>query len=349
VSSGQLDSNHRLWLSYQTSYAIASVLEESYTRTSNSPVSYMKAVKNEVEIAAMRRAHLKDSAAFVCFFDWLERQLSSGQAVDECSAAAKIEEIRRSFPDFVELSYPTIAGSGPNGAIIHYEPTPPTCAAVTTEQMFLVDSGGQWLDGTTDTTRTVHLGNASLFERHTFTRVLQGAVEQMQQHWPFPSTPSDFLARQPLLRDGLSYGHGTSHGVGEMLFVHEDINGPWVGGVVTSVEPGFYHIASNDSARNALYPGYDRGFGGRIETDCLVVRLPTPLSDREFWTFEPLAFVPIQASLMRTSIMTDLQIQWLNEYHKQCREKVGPWLQDRDSAMQWLVRNTQPIVKRKDD
>jgi len=171
----------------------------------------------------------------------------------------------------------------------------------------------------------------------------------MNSFWANGVTPTDFLARQWLLRDGLTYGHGTSHGVGEMLSVHESIGGPWVYGIVTSVEPGYYHYAQNNSYRQQLFPGYDQGFGIRIETDCLVVEHPTPLTSTKYWTYEPIAFVPIQASLMRTSIMTDLQIDWVNWYHRQCREKLAPWLQDKGTAMEWLINNTQHIVKRTDD
>ena len=244
-----LSPTSRVWLSSPTQ-AILGAFTAANVYTAASPLIYMKAQKNPVELAAMKHAHKKDSAAFVIFFDWLERFLAAGNALDECEAASKIEEIRRQMPNFLELSYPTIAGSGPNGAIIHYFPKPPTCAQVTTQLMFLVDSGGQWLDcSTTDTTRTIHiglatgLGNATVLERHAFTRVLQGHIDQMAMVWANGQTPADWPARQPLLRDGLTYGHGTSHGVGLMLNVHEGVGGAYTNGVITSIEPGYPRTA----------------------------------------------------------------------------------------------------------
>ena len=346
-----LSASARVWVS-GINQAIAGSFAPAVMYSATTPIVSMKAQKNAVEIASMTHAHKKDSAAFAVFFDWLEQQMAAGTYIDECSAADQIERIRAQMPGFVELSYPTIAGSGPNGAIVHYFPQPPTCASVTTSKMFLVDSGGQWLDcSTTDTTRTIHMGNATFFERHAFTRVLQGHIDQMTIVWPNGNTPTDWAARQPLLRDGLTYGHGTSHGVGEMLNVHESLGSSYVGGIITSVEPGYYHLTNNNTALDRLYPGYKNGFGVRIETDAVVVPHITPLNNvTRFWTYEPIAFVPLQTSLMRSSIMSDVQIEWVNNYNRRCVEEVRPYLMGFPaSALRWLERQAIPLVKRRDD
>ena len=346
-----LSATSRVWMSGATQ-AIAGVFASTSVVTAVLPTISFKAVKNLIELAAMKHAHKKDSAAFAIFFDRLEQFLANpNNSINECEAATMIEDIRRSMPNFLELSYPTIAGSGPNAAIIHYFPQPPTCASVNTRQVFLVDSGGQWLDcSTTDTTRTIHMGNATFFEKHTFTRVLQGHIDNFQVVWANGGTPGDWAARQPLLRDGLTYSHGTSHGVGLMLNVHESIGSAYVGGIITSIEPGYYYVPRNNSDVTRVFPTQE-GFGIRIETDALVVEHPTPFNNvTRYWTYEPIAFVPIQTSLIRTSIMSDQQIEWVNWYNAKCVEEVRPYLQGYPaSAMKWLERQATRLVKNPHD
>ena len=334
-------SSSRVWMSSATQavyggFAGANVYEAA------SPVDYMKSRKNAVEQRCMRDAHIKDSAAFVRTWDWLERALAAGATdLTECSVADKIEAFRREYRGFVELSYETIAGSGANGAIVHYDPAG-ICSSVNSSAVLLVDSGGQWLNGTTDTTRTVHFGAPSHFERTAYTLVLMGHIDQILNVWPNGTSPTDWSARQPLLRAGLTYGHGTSHGVGDLLGVHESIGGPVVGGVVTSVEPGFYHVVS-DSPLNRTVPGYDRGFGIRIETDCVVVPHAAPYSATPYWTYEPIVFAPISTNMLRAELMSDVQLSWLNWYHERCREHVSPLVDG--TALQWLIDNTRPVNK----
>ena len=209
--------------------------------------------------------------------------------------------------------------------------------------MLLLDSGGQYYNGTTDTTRTVHFGTPSMFEKTAFTLVLMGHIDQIMNVWANGTSPTDWSARQWLLRAGLTYGHGTSHGVGDFLGVHEDIGGPQVGGIVTSVEPGFYHVPGN-SPLNLTCPGYDRGFGIRIETDCIITQHTAHFAPTTaYWTYDPIVFVPLQTSLMRAELMSDQHVAWVNRYHRRCREVVAPLVSG--SALQWLVNATQPISK----
>ena len=338
----QLTPMRRVWMSSATQavyggFAAANVYEAT------SPVDYMKARKNPTEQACMRNAHLKDSAVFVRAWDWLEQQLASGATdITECTVADKFEALRHEYDGFVELSYETIAGSGANGAIVHYDPTG-ICSSVNSSAVLLVDSGGQYWNGTTDTTRTVHFGTPTRFERTAFTLVLAGHIDQIMNVWVNGTSPTDWSARQPLLRSGLTYGHGTSHGVGDFLGVHESIGGPMVGGIVTSVEPGFYHVVS-DSPLNKTEPGYSTGFGIRIETDCLVVQHHAPYAlNTVYWTYAPIVWVPISTNMLRVELMTDRQVEWLNWYHDWCRLLVAPLVSG--SALQWLMDNTQHINK----
>ena len=338
-----LTSTTRVWMSDATQ-AVYSAFTAANVYEADSPVDYMKARKNAVEQQAMRSANLHDSVVFVRLWDWLQQQLASGATdITECIVADKIDSFRREIPGFVELAYATQAASGANAAMVHYNAVG-TCASVNSSAVLLVDSGGQYLNGTTDTTRTVHFGTPSLFEQIAFTLVLMGHIDQLMNVWANGSSPTDWSARQPLLRHGLTYGHGTSHGVGDFLSVHEDIGGPMVGGVVTSVEPGFYHVANSSSPLNRIVPGYSQSFGVRIETDCLIVQHKAQFApDSSYWTYAPLAFVPIQTSLLRVEIMSDMQVKWLNWYHEQCLRSVSPLVDG--SALQWLVDNTQPINK----
>ena len=338
----ELTPTKRVWMTRPTQ-AVYGGFSAANVYDVASPVDYMKARKNAVEQQAMRNAHLKESAVFVRTWDWLEQRLAAGATdITECTVADKFFEFRQKYAGFLELSYETIAGSGTNGAFPHYDPTG-ICSSVNSSAVLLVDSGGQWLNGTTDTTRTVHFGTPTQFEKTTFTLVLMGHIDLINNVWSNGSSPTDWSARQPLLRAGLSYGHGTSHGVGDLLSVHETIGGPVVGGVVTSVEPAYYHVAS-DNPLNKTVPGYDKGFGIRIETDCVVVpHRAWYAPNNAYWTYEPIAFVPISTNMLRLEMMSDFQIDWLNWYHQRCRELVSPLVDG--SARQWLIDNTQPVNK----
>ena len=190
----------------------------------NSPVETAKAIKNEVEIAGFKQCHVRDGAALCRYFAWLESELIAGnQTIDEVDGANKLESFRCEGDNFRGLSFDTISGSGPNGAIIHYKPEKPSAALITTDQLYLCDSGAQYLDGTTDVTRTLHFGIPTAYEKECFTRVLKGNLALERAVFPAGTSglQLDVLARLPLWQAGLDFRHGTGHGVGHYLNVHE--------------------------------------------------------------------------------------------------------------------------------
>lgn len=189
----------------------------------SSPIESAKSIKNQVEISGFKTCHIRDGAALCRYFAWLEDQLSSSASIDEVDGADQLEKFRSEGSNFRGLSFDTISGSGPNGAIIHYKPEKETAAKITCDQLYLCDSGAQYLDGTTDVTRTVHFGTPSAYEKECFTRVFKGNLTL--ERAVFPSGTSglqlDVLARMPLWQAGLDFRHGTGHGVGHYLNVHE--------------------------------------------------------------------------------------------------------------------------------
>jgi len=249
---------------------------------------------------------------------------------------------------FVQISFDTISSSGPNSAVIHYHPTPETDRPITSEEMYLVDSGGQYKDGTTDVTRTVHLGNPTRFQQECFTRVLKGQIRLATMKFPNKCIGSrlDTVARLALWEVGLDYKHGTGHGVGSYLNVHEGPMGiswrPYPDdpglqkGMILSDEPGFY---------------LDGEFGIRIENLVQVVGAETAHGSKwtsgpgEFLTFDTLTLTPIQSKLILPELLTKEELEWLNEYHEKCREKVGSLLKEMGNteALNYLIRETEPL------
>ncbi|KAJ0982680.1 hypothetical protein J5N97_010935 [Dioscorea zingiberensis] len=304
-----------------------------------SPISIAKAVKNEAELEGMRNSHLRDAAALAEFWVWLEEEISRNARLTEVEVADKLLEFRGKQAGFLETSFETISGYGANGAIIHYRPDPESCSIVGTKNLFLLDSGGQYVDGTTDITRTVHFGEPSSRQKECFTRVLKGHIALDQAVFP-ENTPGfvlDVLARSSLWKVGLDYRHGTGHGVGAALNVHEGPQGiSFRYGNLTTLQEGM--IVSNE-------PGYyeDHSFGIRIENLLYVkeANLPNSYGGIRYLGFEKLTFVPIQSKLVELSLMTPGEINWLNEYHSQVWEKVSPLLNG--SAREWLWNNTRPL------
>ncbi|XP_078181466.1 metallopeptidase M24 family protein [Carex rostrata] len=305
-----------------------------------SPVALAKAVKNNAEIEGMKNAHLRDAAALAEFWCWLEKEIENNVTLTEVDVADKLLEFRQKQDFFIETSFDTISGYGANGAIIHYSPTPEDCSLVESKNLFLLDSGGQYVDGTTDITRTVHFGEPSKWQQECFTRVLQGHIAIDEAVFPerTPGFVLDVLARSSLWKVGLDYRHGTGHGVGAALNVHE---GPqsisFRFGNLTALQKGM--VVSNE-------PGYyeDNSFGIRIENLLLVkeANVPNAYGGIEYLGFEKLTFVPIQTKLVELSLLSPGEIKWLNDYHAQVWEKVSPLLHG--EALDWLWKNTRPIL-----
>lgn len=307
----------------------------------SSPVSLAKAVKNDAELEGMCNSHLRDAAALTEFWAWLEEEINKKVVLTEVEVADKLLEFRASQAGFVDTSFDTISGSGANGAIIHYRAEPNSCCVVDTEKLFLLDSGAQYLDGTTDITRTVHFGQPSERQKECFTRVLQGHIALDQAVFP-ENTPGfvlDAFARSSLWKVGLDYRHGTGHGVGAALNVHEGPQSisfrfgnmtPLLKGMIVSNEPGYYE---------------DHAFGIRIENLLYVKEIDTPnrFGGIAYIGFEKLTFVPIQTKLIDLNLLSAAEIDWLNDYHLQVWEKVSPLVDG--SPREWLWNNTRPVSK----
>lgn len=306
-----------------------------------SPVTQAKALKNEAELEGMRSSHLRDAAALAEFWSWLEEEIHKNVRLTEVEVAEKLLDFRKKQAGFIDTSFETISGYGANGAIIHYRPRSESCSVVDDKNLFLLDSGAQYVDGTTDITRTVHFGEPSSRQKECFTRVLQGHIALDQAIFP-ENTPGfvlDVLARSSLWKIGLDYRHGTGHGVGAALNVHEGPQSisfrygnmtPLQNGMIVSNEPGYYE---------------DHSFGIRIENLLYVVdkNLPNSFGGVEYLGFEKLTFVPIQSKLVDISLLSSSETDWLNDYHLQVWEKVSPLLEG--SAREWLWNNTRPLQK----
>ena len=300
------------------------------------PCSLPKALKNDVEVAGMRAAHVRDGAALTRFLAWLPDAVAKG-SVDEVVAADYLEAIRREDKLLTGLSFPTIAGAGPNGAIVHYRAIPDSARLLTEGELFLVDSGGQYFDGTTDVTRTVALGTPNAEQCDRFTRVLKGHIALASAILVEGTSGSqlDILARGPLWEAGLDFDHGTGHGVGAYLNVHE---GPHRISKMPSgvaLQPGM--IVSNE-------PGYykENAFGIRIE-NLVTVRDAEPIEgqERARLEFETLTLAPIDRMLVDASIMTASELAWLNAYHARVFEMILPLVDNATGV--WLKAATAPI------
>ena len=301
------------------------------------PVTLSKAIKNEMELAGTRAAHLRDGAALSRFLYWLSETAPTGE-VDELSAAAKLAEFRQSGEYFRDLSFGTISGAGPNGAIVHYRVTAQTNRALAPGDLYLVDSGAQYLDGTTDVTRTVAVDAPSDEMRDRFTRVLKGHIAIATARFPTGTSGAqlDSLARQALWHVGLDFDHGTGHGVGSYLGVHEGPQRIAKTGSSIPLQPGM--IVSNE-------PGYykEGAFGIRIE-NLLAVTQPGEISggERAMLGFETLTLAPIDRRLIAPELLTADEHAWMDTYHVRVAAEIGPLL-DGDAAV-WLADVTRPLV-----
>ena len=303
------------------------------------PVVLAKAIKNPVEIAGQKAAQARDGAAVARFLKWVEDDDASGK-IDEVGAAAKLEALRRTSGLLKDLSFSTISAVGPNGALPHYGGT--ANRPLDPGTLYLVDSGGQYQDGTTDITRTVPLGEPTAEMRDRFTRVLKGHIAIATAVFPKGTRGSqlDSFARRPLWEAGLDYAHGTGHGVGAFLSVHEGPqrispvgssqsggDEPLQAGMILSNEPGYYK---------------DQDYGIRIENLILVAERSVPGADKEILGFETLTFAPIDRRLIVTEMLSPAERQWLDEYHQQVLAVVGPQLEGEDRK--WLETQCAPLA-----
>ncbi len=305
------------------------------------PAMLPKAVKNRRELDGSRAAHVRDGGALVRFLKWFEETAPAGE-LTELSAAAKLEDIRRESNLLRDLSFDTISGSGPNGALPHYKVDEDSNRRIEPESMYLVDSGGQYSDGTTDVTRTVYVGTPTQEMKERFTRVLKGHIALATQTFPKGTrgTQLDTLARMHLWRGGVDYGHGTGHGVGSFLSVHEGpqrisaANYPGAGadeplqaGMIMSNEPGYYKEGE---------------YGIRIENLVIVEEREIDGAEGEWLGFETITFAPIALDLVEPSMLTEEERGWLNDYHAEVLEKIGPELKS-DEQRGWLAEATRAI------
>src|SRR5271166_6408060 len=298
------------------------------------PCLLPKACKNAAEIDGTRAAHRRDGAALTRFLGWLAREAPSGR-LSEIAASNRLEALRREGEYFRDLSFPTISGAGSNGAIVHYRAMPETEKRLEPGTLYLLDSGAQYLDGTTDVTRTIAIGEPTPEMRDRFTRVLKGHIALALARFPKGTTGTqlDAFARRALWHEGLDYDHGTGHGVGSYLGVHE---GPQriskapnsqalLPGMIVSNEPGYYKTGA---------------YGIRIE-NLVLVQPVEGAAEREMLGFETLTLAPIDRNLIETSLLDDEEIAWLDRYHAKVRETLTP-LVDPETA-RWLLEATQPI------
>lgn len=282
------------------------------------PCALPRATKNETEIEGARTAHLRDGAAVTEFLHWLDTEAQSGE-IDEIIAAKKLEEIRLRDNLIRDLSFDTISGAGPNSALPHYRVSTESNTTLERGNLYLVDSGGQYLDGTTDITRTVPIGEPTDEMRDRFTRVLKGHIALATMKFPAGTTGHqlDAMARKPLWDAGLDYDHGTGHGVGSFLGVHEGPQRIAKAANDQALQPGM--ILSNE-------PGYykEGEFGIRIE-NLIVVTPPKPVDggERDMMEFETITFAPIHLDLVKIDLLTDSERAWLNAYHASVREKLN--------------------------
>ena len=318
----------------ETSYTLFKTVKCQEIIRMKSPIPAMKAIKNETEIVGFRNAMLKDGIALVKFLKWLQPAVEAGGQT-EMSLDEKLTALRAEQDGFRGLSFDTIAGYEHHGAIIHYEATPETDIPVEPKGVILIDSGAQYDDGTTDVTRTIALGPVTEEQRHIYTLVLKGHIQLELCKFPIGAagTQMDILARMAMWREGLNYLHGTGHGVGQYLSVHEGphqfrmewMPAPFLPGMTVTDEPGIY------------LPGK---FVVRIENTLLIVPyIKTEFG--EFLQFESLTLCPIDTSLIDLDMMLPEEIDWLNNYHDMVYEKLSPYLTEDEK--EWLREATKAI------
>ncbi len=323
--------------------SVAAVFEHLGAATvieARDPCVVPKAVKNATEIAGSRAAHVRDGAALTRFLHWFAGEAPTG-TLDEIGAAAKLKQFRDQTNQLEDLSFDTISGAGPNGAVVHYRVTPETNRRIERDSLYLVDSGGQYRDGTTDVTRTLAVGIPTAEIRDRFTRVLKGHIALSSAVFPEGTRGNqlDALARQFLWAIGLDYAHGTGHGVGSYLAVHE-------GPARIATAAGGYGAMGDEPLRAGMIlsnePGYYKAneYGIRIEN--LVLVEPREVGgERAMLGFTTLTLAPIDRALIDVALLTSAERGWVDAYHARVRREIGPLLDD--AAAMWLDGATAPL------
>jgi Xaa-Pro aminopeptidase len=299
------------------------------------PCQLPKACKNPLEVEGMRKAHIRDGSALAKFLCWFDGAAAGGE-LTEIDASEKLEGFRRATGVLSDVSFDTISGAGSNGAIVHYRVTRSTNRVIAPGEMFLLDSGAQYPDGTTDVTRTIMVGEATREMRDRFTRVLKGHIALATARFPDGTIGMqlDSFARRPLWEAGLDYDHGTGHGVGSYLSVHEGPQNISKKPVMQALKPGM--VCSNE-------PGFYKAgaFGIRIE-NLVVVTEPEDLGgERKMMGFETITLAPIDLSLVEPELLTVTEKGWLNQYHARVRDTISHLVDEETRA--WLDRATRAI------
>jgi Xaa-Pro aminopeptidase len=337
-----VDQGHHIWMDGRNvNCRLYHSISSENVYDAPSPIILMKALKNKNELAGMKACHLRDGAAMAEFFANLEDEILKDVQISEYDIDEMVCYQRSKIAQMMEPSFPTIAGIDGNGAIIHYKAMIDSCKYIKPQTntdgcMILLDSGGQYEDGTTDVTRTFHTGIPTTYQKEMFTRVLKGNIAIDTQIFPVgtPGCQLDSFARRSLWCIGKDYIHGTGHGVGAALNVHEGPhrisrmidNQPLKAGMIVSNEPGYYE---------------EDNFGIRIENLLIVIpRIDKgSYAGREFLGFEKLTHIPIQHKCLEFDLLTNEEIKWLDVYHKEIHDKVLPYIQT-NRAKQWLIENT---------
>lgn len=298
-----------------------------------SPVSKYKAVKNQIEINGFRNAMLRDGVAMVRFLIWLQKNIGNGNPT-ELSIDEQLYKERSAMENFRGISFATIAGYQEHGAIVHYEADEHSASILRPEGLLLIDSGAQYLDGTTDITRTIPLGPTTEEQKKDYTLVLKGFIQLAMAEFPQGTcgTQLDVLARLAMWKEGINYGHGTGHGVGHFLNVHEGPHQIRMNNVPTPLQPGM--TVTNE-------PGIYRAGKYGIRTENTMLTVPSRKTDfGEFYKFEQLTLCPINTETILWGMLSSEEISWLNEYHETVYSKLSPLLSDEEK--QWLRNATNP-------
>ncbi|XP_055371721.1 xaa-Pro aminopeptidase ApepP-like [Condylostylus longicornis] len=334
------ETNDKIYVESPASHAIVELIPEGRLHISDL-VASIKCIKNDIEANGMNEAHIRDAYALVRYMHWLNETIDK-ENITEFVGAEKLTKFRSELDNYIGLSFSVISSVGSNAAMPHYSPEEDTAKQITRNEIYLLDSGGQYWDGTTDVTRTMHFGTPTDFEMECFTRVLKGFIALATS--VFPSTTSlnyfDYVARRPLWQAGLDYGHGTGHGVGAFLYVHE--------------YPPSIHKYSNSLAEVNMFTSNEPGlyldgqFGIRIEDVIQVVKsdMDNAFSGKGALTFKSITYAPLQTKMIKTSLLNKEEAKFVNDFNRRVIDTIGPMLLKANltATYKWLLQDTIPII-----